>query len=201
MWMWTSRRAYVPRCRRRIVAGGRVVDEPRSPEPRKQPARRSPPLRRRGGPDPGWPVFQRVVVSASCRAYAGGAWDDRRVDRWPPSSWCSCGRAWAPLCGKPWTRRHRSDGAFRQGLPRPRRLGAERLAGCGLVFGFSSVSGRFCPSRVTTLATCRFRVLEFPRRVARDAERRGPECRFQKAAAPASKAACTNVVGTPNSAA
>jgi hypothetical protein len=46
---------------------------------------------------------------------------------------------------------------------------------CGLVFGFPSVSGRFCPSRVTTLATCRFRVLEFPRRVARDPERRGPE--------------------------
>ena len=55
------------------------------------------------------------------------------------------------MCGKPWTRRPESDGAFRQGLPRPRRLAAERLAGCGLVFGFSSVSGRFRPSRVKHL--------------------------------------------------
>jgi hypothetical protein len=53
----------------------------------------------------------------------------------------------APLCGKPWTRRLESDGAFRQGLPRPRRPGAERLVGCGLVFGFPSVSGRFRPCR------------------------------------------------------
>src|SRR5450755_2796715 len=73
-----------------------------------------------------------------------------------------------PLCGKPRTRRPRSDGAFRQGLPRPRRLGAERLVGCGLVFGFPSVSEHARSDPHGTLATCRFQVLEFPRHVARE---------------------------------
>jgi hypothetical protein len=80
----------------------------------------------------------------------------------------------APLCGKPWTRRPESDGAFRQGLPRPRRPGAEHLVGCGLVFGFPSVAGHVSVRGGWDTRDVSLKILTEPRRVARDPERRVP---------------------------